>query len=203
MSSSCDSSSALCLPSHPGPLGTFPARIMPRARGLGTRAPERPHVSCRRGSGNARNRTAERLRCGCGRGMQPRHATRSNVARKMPERLHELQFLERCLALDLETSRDGRILEIGAVQGERSFVWRGGSPLAEALAGLDRFAAGAAVVLGHNLLGHDPPVLGGWCRKTSERPAMLAVPAIDTLVLSPLAFPEIPYHRLGKGLKPL
>jgi ATP-dependent DNA helicase RecQ len=119
----------------------------------------------------------------------------------MPERLHEQQFLERCLALDLETSRDGRILEIGAVQGERSFVWRGGSPLAEALAGLDRFAAGTAFVLGHNLLGHDLPVLEDWCRKTGERPELLALPAIDTLVLSPLAFPEIPYHRLVKDYK--
>ncbi|HXM70542.1 MAG TPA: 3'-5' exonuclease, partial [Thermoanaerobaculia bacterium] len=119
----------------------------------------------------------------------------------MPERFHEQQFLERCVALDLETSRDGRILEIGAVQGERSFVWRGGSPLAEALAGLDRFAAGTAFVLGHNLLGHDLPVLEDWCRKTGERPALLALPAIDTLVLSPLAFPEIPYHRLVKDYK--
>ncbi|HXO27389.1 MAG TPA: RecQ family ATP-dependent DNA helicase, partial [Thermoanaerobaculia bacterium] len=119
----------------------------------------------------------------------------------MSERLHEQQFLERCLALDLETSRDGRILEIGAVQGERSFVWRGGSPLADALAGLDRFGAGAAFVLGHNLLGHDLPVLGDWCGKTGERPALLALPAIDTLVLSPLAFPEIPYHRLVKDYK--
>jgi ATP-dependent DNA helicase RecQ len=111
------------------------------------------------------------------------------------------QFLERCLALDLETSRDGRILEIGAVLGERSFLWRGGSPLADALAGLDRFGAGAAFVLGHNLLGHDLPVLEDWCGKTGVRPALLALPAIDTLVLSPLAFPEIPYHRLVKDYK--
>jgi ATP-dependent DNA helicase RecQ len=111
------------------------------------------------------------------------------------------QFLERCLALDLETSRDGQILEIGAVLGERSFVWRGDSPLAAALAELDRFGAGAGFLLGHNLLGHDLPALADWCGKTGARPALLALPAIDTLVLSPLAFPENPYHRLIKDYK--
>ncbi|HYL05695.1 MAG TPA: hypothetical protein VE075_06625, partial [Thermoanaerobaculia bacterium] len=113
----------------------------------------------------------------------------------------EHQSLERCLALDLETSRDGRILEIGAVMGERSFLWRGGSPLAEAMARLDRFASGAACLLGHNLLGHDLPVLEDWCGETGARPALLALPAVDTLVLSPLAFPDNPYHRLVKDYK--
>jgi ATP-dependent DNA helicase RecQ len=118
------------------------------------------------------------------------------------------QFLERCLLLDLETSFGARRLEqrirkIGAVRRGRCFEWEGESPSPAVLAELDRFGAGADFVLGHNLLGHDLPILGQWSGKTcgGARLALLDLPVIDTLVLSPLAFPEIPYHRLVKDYK--
>jgi ATP-dependent DNA helicase RecQ len=106
-------------------------------------------------------------------------------------------LLARCLLLDLETGEDDRILKIGAAFRGRTFERQGSFPLREALAGLDEMAAGADFVLGHNLLGHDLPVLA---RRSADL-ALLRKPVIDTLYLSPLAFPENPYHRLVKDYK--
>ncbi len=105
--------------------------------------------------------------------------------------------LDRCLLLDLETSFDQRILKIGAVWRDRTFVYPQGGSLAEALAELDRFAAGAELVLGHNVLDHDLAILA----RQAPGLALLRKPVVDTLYLSPLAFPENPYHRLVKGYK--
>lgn len=105
-------------------------------------------------------------------------------------------FLEYCLLLDLETRGD-RILHIGAVLGERAFERKGRLNVRDALLALDAFAAGADSVLGHNLLGHDLPCL----RRVNPSLRLLQKPVIDTLFLSPLAFPENPYHRLVKGYK--
>jgi ATP-dependent DNA helicase RecQ len=105
--------------------------------------------------------------------------------------------LDRCLLLDLETSFDQRILKIGAVWRDRTFVYPQGGSLADALAELDSFAAGAELVLGHNVLDHDLAILA----RQAPGLALLRKPVVDTLYLSPLAFPENPYHRLVKGYK--
>lgn len=112
------------------------------------------------------------------------------------------EFLQRCLLLDLETSRaernvEARILKIGALYRGRCYEWHGKPALADALARLDELAAGADFVLGHNVLAHDLPILA----RSAPRLALLGKPVIDTLLLSPLAFPENPYHRLVKGYK--
>jgi len=52
-------------------------------------------------------------------------------------------------------------------------------------------------VLGHNLLGHDLPFLAA----LAPGLRLLKKPVIDTLYLSPLAFPENPYHHLVKDYK--
>ena len=102
----------------------------------------------------------------------------------------------RCLSLDLEVGRkDRRIRALGAVRadtGER-LVHAGGG-LGAALAKLDRLAEGAAFVLGHNLIAFDLPHLAA----ANPGLRLLALPAVDTLRLSPLAFPRNPYHRLVK-----
>ncbi len=101
-----------------------------------------------------------------------------------------------CLSLDLEVGRkDNRIHAFAGLRsdtGER-VVFRGGS-LAGALIRLDRLADGASAVLGHNLIDFDLPHL------TAVRPGLrlLGLPAVDTLRLSPLAFPRNPYHGLVK-----
>lgn len=107
-------------------------------------------------------------------------------------------FLARCLLLDLETDAKGeRLLKIGALRGSRTFERKGRFDTAAALEDLEGFAAGAPFCLGHNLLDHDLPVLRGL---TAASP-LLALPVIDTLYLSPLAFPANPYHRLVKDYK--
>ena len=106
-------------------------------------------------------------------------------------------FLSRCLLLDLETGPDGELHKIGAVRGERRLLRQGRFAEGAALADLERFAADAELVLGHNLLGHDLHAL----RARAPTLALLERPAVDTLFLSPLAFPENPYHRLVKDYK--
>ena len=101
-----------------------------------------------------------------------------------------------CLSLDLEVSKaDGRILAFAGVRADtgRRVAFRGGD-LPAALARLDDLADGASFVLGHNLIAFDLPHL------TAAKPGLrlLRLPAIDTLRLSPLAFPRNPYHHLVK-----
>ncbi len=108
-------------------------------------------------------------------------------------------FLNRSLFLDLETSeRDpDRVLKIGAVLAGEVFERKGSFPLGESLEALDRLANGAERVLGHNLIGHDLPVLA----RLAPGLELHRKPVVDTLFLSPLAFPENPYHRLVKDYK--
>lgn len=106
-------------------------------------------------------------------------------------------MLRRTLLLDLEVSRTGRILEVGAILGDQSIAVRDAGSMAPALACLAAMAARADFVLGHNLRRHDLPRL----RETAPGHPILGLPAIDTLELSPLAFPKNPYHRLVKDYK--
>ena len=62
------------------------------------------------------------------------------------------------------------------------------------LAELDKFKEGAKFLIGHNIINHDLPLLSKFASDLN----LLNLPAIDTLYLSPLAFPENPYHHLVK-----
>ena len=101
-----------------------------------------------------------------------------------------------CLALDLEVGKnDGIIHAFGAVRtdtGGRQV--HSGSGLGAALERLDDFADGASFILGHNLIAFDLPHL----RAAKPDLRLLELPAVDTLRLSPLAFPRNPYHHLVK-----
>ncbi len=105
-------------------------------------------------------------------------------------------FRPRCLSLDLEVGKkSGHIRKIGAVRadtGER--LENSGVGLAEALCRLDKLADQASFVLGHNLIEFDLPHLQA--AKPDLR--LLSLPRVDTLRLSPLAFPRNPYHHLVK-----
>ena len=103
-------------------------------------------------------------------------------------------FRPRCLSLDLEVGKkDGRIHAFGAVRGETGHGYHGGGSAAQ-LTRLDALAEGASFVLGHNLIAFDLPYL----RAAKPDLRLLTLPAVDTLRLSPLAFPRNPYHRLVK-----
>ena len=104
-------------------------------------------------------------------------------------------FRPRCLSIDLEVSRNGVIDALGAVRADtdESLTHTGGG-LTAALEKLDDLAEGATFILGHNLIAFDLPYL------TAAKPdlRLLKLPVVDTLRLSPLAFPRNPYHHLVK-----
>ncbi len=104
-------------------------------------------------------------------------------------------YRPRCLSIDLEVSRNGVIHALGAVRADtgESLTHSGGG-LTAALEKLDELADGASFVLGHNLIAFDLPHLAA--AKPDLR--LLKLPVVDTLRLSPLAFPRNPYHRLVK-----
>ena len=107
------------------------------------------------------------------------------------------ELLNRALLLDLETTRSGRIRHIGAVLNSHAFEKKQRAGSVDTLKQLDEMAEDADFVLGHNLLGHDFPVL----KSSSPWLQILQKPVIDTLYLSPIAFPQNPYHRLVKDYK--
>jgi ATP-dependent DNA helicase RecQ len=106
-------------------------------------------------------------------------------------------LLNRTLSLDLETTLSGKIRHLGAIFDGRIFEKTKQAGSKAVIEQLDDFAQDAEFILGHNLLGHDFPVL----KTTSPWLKLLDKPVIDTLYLSPLAFPQNPYHHLVKNYK--
>jgi len=86
-------------------------------------------------------------------------------------------LMTRTLLLDLETTRTGRIRHVGAVLNDHVFERTEKASSRAVLEKLDDFARQADFVLGHNLLGHDFPVL----QETSPWLNLFKKPVIDTL----------------------
>ena len=110
----------------------------------------------------------------------------------------------RCLSLDLEVRpKGGRIHALAGVRSDteqavaEQRLGRSRGSLDAALGRLDALASGADCLLGHNLIEFDLPHL----RAANPDLELLRLPVIDTLRLSPLAFPKNPYHRLVKHYK--
>ena len=103
-----------------------------------------------------------------------------------------------CLSIDLEVSKkDNRIRSLAAVHSDlnRSVQWSASrGSLLDGLAEIDALAEGAEFVVGHNIIAFDFPHL----QAVNSHMKLLALPVVDTLRLSPLAFPEYPYHHLVK-----
>ncbi len=106
------------------------------------------------------------------------------------------------LIFDLEAvppkgDKPARLTNVGGLRpdtGEEKELRISGSPM-PALQRLDKLSAGASFVLGHNVIGHDLPIL----RSHAPQLALHMLPIIDTLRLSPMVFPQSPYHRLNTG----
>ena len=101
-----------------------------------------------------------------------------------------------CLSLDLEVGKkNNRIHAFAAVRPDTGqlLIFPDGNLQAE-LTRLDGLADGASFLLGHNLIAFDLPHLAA--AKPDLR--LLKLPSVDTLWLSPLAFPQNPYHHLVK-----
>ncbi|MDF7825869.1 RecQ family ATP-dependent DNA helicase [Pontiellaceae bacterium B12227] len=107
------------------------------------------------------------------------------------------EILKDCLLLDLETSPDGKLLKVGAICGGEERFLKGRFARSEVDRVLDELGAGAKYVLGHNILDHDLPIL----QQQFSQLQLHLLPTIDTLFLSPIAFPENPYHYLVKDDK--
>lgn len=104
-----------------------------------------------------------------------------------------------CLCLDIETSRQDRtnLRELGAYRPDTETRARISGKDKALVARLDQLTDGATFVLGHNVAAFDQPVLA----LLHPGLALHQLPLVDTLELSPLAFPQNPYHRLVKNYK--
>ena len=107
----------------------------------------------------------------------------------------------RCISVDLEVGkRDERISAFAAVAegtGEALAFTKenlGAIGLSAALAQLDDFAEVGDCLVGHNLIDFDIRYL----EAAAPQLRLLGMPVLDTLRLSPLAFPANPYHHLVK-----
>ncbi|WP_051310034.1 RecQ family ATP-dependent DNA helicase [Desulfogranum japonicum] len=104
-------------------------------------------------------------------------------------------FLDQCLLLDIEINENAEIYAIGAVfQGKQLCYDSRKIISSRQLHEIDALADQAGYVLGHNIIAHDIPQIA----KANPHLNLLTKPVVDTLYLSPLAFPENPYHRLVK-----
>jgi len=108
------------------------------------------------------------------------------------------------LVIDLEVApgKEGhpdRIFKIGAARPDLGVELdrKVSKNLPEILAEVDALSDGAGFLLGHNVIEHDLPIL----KQQAPALALHSLPVIDTLRLSPLAFPQNPYHRLVKDYK--
>ena len=88
--------------------------------------------------------------------------------------------------IDLEVDGRGKILDIGGVKAGQGFH----SARIPEFAG---FVSDCGCLCGHNIIGHDIKYLKPFLRKEYI--------LIDTLYLSPLLFPQKPYHKLLKDDK--
>ena len=105
-------------------------------------------------------------------------------------------FLHHCLLFDIEVNEHNQVYSIGAVFRDNKFQVKSGKRIdTQQLCELDEFGADASYILGHNIINHDIPLL----KKNEYSLNILEKPAVDTLYLSPLAYPENPYHRLIKN----
>lgn len=105
-------------------------------------------------------------------------------------------FLQRGLWLDLETGVQ-KLNAVGGFLRQDCVCETEPGRVTAALERLERLAADTEYVAGHNVLEHDLPFL----RERFPRLQLLKLPVVDTLLLSPLAFPQNPYHRLVKDYK--
>ncbi|HBH35942.1 MAG TPA: hypothetical protein DDW45_06125 [Gammaproteobacteria bacterium] len=107
------------------------------------------------------------------------------------------KILSRSLLLDLETTPNGKLLKVGAVCGAEKRLLKGVFDRSDVIRALDDLGRSADYVLGHNILDHDLPLL----QKSFPELHLHTLPVIDTLFLSPVAFPENPYHHLLKDYR--
>lgn len=113
--------------------------------------------------------------------------------------VHSERIKAKCLCIDIETARQDQTLlkEIGAYRPDIDARARIPGKAKDLVKRLDGLTEGAAFVLGHNVIAFDQPAL----EMLHPSLALHNLPLVDTLELSPVAFPQNPYHRLVKDYK--
>jgi ATP-dependent DNA helicase RecQ len=99
-----------------------------------------------------------------------------------------MSSLNSVLFIDLELEPKGKLRDVGALLGNKELH----QPHTR---GLEDLIKEAKYLCGHNLVAHDLPAL----RKLYPHDPFMGKPVIDTLLWSPLLFPESEYHKLVKG----
>ncbi|OOH90784.1 recombinase RecQ [Pasteurellaceae bacterium 15-036681] len=116
-----------------------------------------------------------------------------------------LDTIPAVLIIDLEVNpKTNQVFKLGAYRPDLELEFESGQirglpSFQQALAEMETkgLVAGAEFLMGHNFIHHDLTYLSSLLPK----PTWLDLPIIDTLRLSPLAFPQNPYHRLIKNHK--
>jgi ATP-dependent DNA helicase RecQ len=105
----------------------------------------------------------------------------------------------KCLCIDIETSPKDRtaLRELGVFRPDTEARERIAGSAKNLTSRLDQLTRGATFVLGHNVIAFDQPALA----ILHPDLALHRLPLVDTLELSPVAFPQNPYHRLVKDYK--
>ncbi len=105
----------------------------------------------------------------------------------------------RLLCLDIETDRLDRLKlrEIGLYRPDTGARLKIPGHDRSLVAKVDVLTEGATGVLGHNIIAFDQPILSA----LHPDLALHRLPLIDTLELSPIAFPRNPYHKLVKDYR--
>ncbi|MBP8277887.1 MAG: RecQ family ATP-dependent DNA helicase, partial [Propionivibrio sp.] len=105
----------------------------------------------------------------------------------------------KCLCIDIETSPKDRtaLRELGVFRPDTDTRARIAGSAKDLTGRLNQLTHGATFVLGHNIIAFDQPALA----VLHPDLALHHLPLVDTLELSPVAFPQNPYHRLVKDYK--
>ena len=99
-------------------------------------------------------------------------------------------MINKILYIDIETTKQGQIKDVGALFN--------GQELHESqLSKLENWINQAEYICGHNIVAHDIPLLERVLGSEIFRNKKI----VDTLLWSPLLFSENPYHKLVKGYK--
>ncbi|PTX62269.1 ATP-dependent DNA helicase RecQ [Kordia periserrulae] len=94
------------------------------------------------------------------------------------------------LYIDIETTQQGQIKDVGALLGNRKLH-------TSSVQALKPFINTAEYICGHNIIAHDIPLLA----KVLGSEIFQHKKIVDTLLWSPILFNENPYHKLVKGYK--
>lgn len=99
-------------------------------------------------------------------------------------------MINKILYIDIETSKNGKINDVGALFNGQELHEKG-------LTKLEKWINEAEYICGHNIVAHDIPLIENVLGENTFKGKKI----IDTLLWSPILFSDNPYHKLVKGYK--